>query len=315
MTCSPTGRLPIVPGVHVSPFSQHNSAANRVPQRPPRFDSESTCRDGSCWRNGSWTCLDWNSFRTLNFRADLGQHCPKLVAATPALAFCHAAQFQLGNLARSQFAQNTLELSRLVYDINLFMNTDTIHRLQSSPAKYFALQGFQQVAVGVLLLLAIFAFQLPSAARTAALAVLFALFGIAMWRIGAYYDRRFGHVELRRLPWTWIDNGSLLKRAAYWIAVVVVYEACTRFLHLHFPVQCWIGVLFLAMYVVEGRPKYYVLLALAFLLTAMFDAAARYIRAELVAAALIFIVAGVIDHLFLVRSFCARQGRHTDARL
>jgi hypothetical protein len=186
------------------------------------------------------------------------------------------------------------------------MNNDTeLRRLRYATANFFGLQGLRQVAVGVMLVLLIPALGLADPWNKWLFLLLLVLLGICWWRLGVYYEHRFGEVHSQTHLWSWPDGGSLLRRAFFWGCVLALYLVTRMEFHISLGPSWFLGFLFVAFFVVEGRPWYYLLFAAPFFATAAFPVAIhpRLLAASLWFLPFAFILTGVLDHRMLVRSF------------
>jgi hypothetical protein len=74
-------------------------------------------------------------------------------------------------------------------------------RLRYIASHFSQLRGFRQVACGVFLLLVFGAMELDNNWTFGLLALLFIALGLSFWRLGKYYEQRFGRVEARIAGW------------------------------------------------------------------------------------------------------------------
>src|SRR5215471_12235880 len=102
------------------------------------------------------------------------------------------------------------------------MNETDYDRLRFVTSNFPALQGLRQVALGIVLALMILALRLDEPWNLVLFALLMALLGAAWWRIGKYYEHRFGRVE-NRIPSYFSRFGAVLGwRSLVWVALLLM---------------------------------------------------------------------------------------------
>lgn len=179
-------------------------------------------------------------------------------------------------------------------------------RLQSLASDFLNLQGLHQVAVGIMLLLVIAVLEFNSAWDIWFFLALLILLGIASWHIRAYYERRFGYVKLRTHPGFWGSGHPFLRRVSFWIPVLLLSWALEKMADVS-PLGCLLGFLFVGYSMTENRPSYYLLFSLPFFLIAgighFLHDPICLLWIQLWLVPVTFIIAGVLDHLRLVRLF------------
>jgi hypothetical protein len=187
------------------------------------------------------------------------------------------------------------------------MNAATVPgRLRSLASDFLALQGLHQVALGIMLLLVLAVLELNGAWDIWLFPALVVLTGIATWRVGVYYERRFGRVELRTRPGFWGAGQPFLKRLLFWVPAMLLSVALEKMANISLP-GLFLGLLFVGSFVTENRPWYYLLYSLPFFVIDGVGSLFRdptpllWLQVWLLPVALI--VTGVLDHLRLVRSF------------
>ncbi|PYX91975.1 MAG: hypothetical protein DMG67_08340 [Acidobacteria bacterium] len=193
----------------------------------------------------------------------------------------------------------------MVYDINRFMNTHIDSaRLRFTTSNFLGLQGLRQVALGIMLLAAIPALALKSPWNLWLFVVLMVLLGISWWRIGIYYERRFGHVEIRKPLWAWPGGGSLLERSLFGAAVILLSVVAVKIFKVNILSPGWgLGVMF-AGWTLEKRRWYYQPFAAVFFLLEIvkFAPDEKRLMIEVWLVPFAFIITGIADHLLLIRS-------------
>ena len=195
----------------------------------------------------------------------------------------------------------------MVYDINWFMNTTTVAGgLRSLASDFLALQGLHQVALGIMLLLVLAVLELNGAWDIWLFPALVVLMAIASWRVRVYYERRFGHVELRTRPGFWGAGQPFLKRLLFWVPAMLLCWALAKTAGISLP-GLFLGLLFVGSFVTENRPWYYLLYALPFFVIAgvgrLFHNPTPLLWLQVWLLPVALIVTGVLDHLRLVRLF------------
>lgn len=182
--------------------------------------------------------------------------------------------------------------------------TPELRRLRYATSNFFALQGLRQVSAGMMLLFAIPILSLNAPWNASLFLLLLLLLGICWWRIGVYYERRFGHVKIQTRLWTWPDGGSILKRALFWGSVVALYVLTIKVFQIYLPLEWFFGFLFLAFFLVEGRRWYYLPFAVSFFMLPPFHRASPQdsLRASIWFLPFGLIITGILDHRLLVRS-------------
>ena len=190
----------------------------------------------------------------------------------------------------------------VVYGINRFMKTtDDLARIRFTTANFPSLQGLRQVALGAMLLIAI---PIGGLENIWLFTLLIVLLGVVWWRIGAYYDHRFGRVAVPKLLWAWPGSDSLLKRTAFIAIVIVISAVAMKIFHLFILTPGWFLGIFFAGWTLEARRWYYLPFSAAFfaleILNRSHGVPLQLIEIWLTPFA--FIITGIADHLLLVRS-------------
>lgn len=182
--------------------------------------------------------------------------------------------------------------------------TQELRRLQYATSNFFALQGLRQVAAGIMMLFVIPILSLNAPWNAWLFLPLLALLGICWWRIGIYYEHRFGSVKLQTRVWTWPDGGSMLKRGLFWGGVIALYLFAAKALQVNLSPQWFFGFLFLAFFVIEGRRWYYLPFAVSFFALTAFNPVSHplLLAASLWLMPVGLIITGILDHRLLVRS-------------
>lgn len=185
------------------------------------------------------------------------------------------------------------------------MNETTDYgRLRFATSNFLALQGLRQVALGIVLVFVIFALRLDEPWNLWVFASLLALLGIAWWRIGIYYEHRFGHVE-NRAPSYFSGVTNLLSwRGLVWIVLILMSCASVWIFKAHILSPGWfLGMLFVGFFALGNRRWYYLLCALPFFVLELLNRPPRagFLVIELWLLPLAFIITGTLDHLLLVR--------------
>jgi hypothetical protein len=178
-------------------------------------------------------------------------------------------------------------------------------RLRFATSNFLGLQGLRQVALGVMLLTAIPALALENPWNLWLFVVLIISLGFSWWRIGVYYERRLGRVEVRRPLWAWPGGASLLKRCLFMAAVILLSVVAAKIFNVSVLSPGWLlGILF-AGWTLEKWRWYYQPFAAAFFLLEVLkfipDQKRLLIEAWLVP--FVFIITGIADHWLLMRSF------------
>jgi hypothetical protein len=187
------------------------------------------------------------------------------------------------------------------------MNNVTVpgrHRFLASD--FLTLQGLSQVAVGLILLLVHAASELNNAWDIWLFPAAVVLIGIASWRVGVYYERRFGHVEPRTRPGFWGSGQPFLRRMLFWVPAMLVFLALPKIFNIS-PAGLLLGLVFVGLFVTENRPWYYLLFSLPFFIMAGVGNTSRdeirLVSVQVWLIPLALIVTGILDHLRLVQSF------------
>ncbi len=177
-------------------------------------------------------------------------------------------------------------------------------RLRFATSNFLSLQGLRQVALGIMLLAAIPALALESPWNLWLFVILMILLGISWWRIGIYYEHRFGHVELRQPLWPWPGGGSLLRRVLFVAAVILLSVVAAKIFNVNVLSPGWgLGILF-AGWTLDERRWYYLPFAVTFFLLEILKFAPdpKRLMTEIWLVPFVFIITGTADHLLLVRS-------------
>jgi hypothetical protein len=187
------------------------------------------------------------------------------------------------------------------------MDTATVPgRLRSLASDFLTLQGLHQVALGIMLLLVFAALEFNGAWDIWLFPALVVLMGIASWRVRVYYERRFGHVELRTRPGFWGSGQPFLRRGLFWVPVMLLSLALTKMANISLP-GLFLGLMLVGSFVTENRPWYYLLFSLPFFAMAgvgrIFHDPILLLWVQVWVFPVALIITGVLDHLRLVRSF------------
>jgi len=182
---------------------------------------------------------------------------------------------------------------------------------RSLASDFLSLQGLRQVTVGILLLLVLALLKLNRSWDVWLFPAMVVVAGIASWRIGVYYERRFGYVEVRSRPGFWGAGQIFLKRGLFCILMILLIMAWVKMFNLSLTssvglVGCVLGLLFVGFFVTENRPWYYLLFSVPFFVIAgvarFLFGPGRLLWAQLWLLPVALIVTGVLDHFRLVRS-------------
>jgi hypothetical protein len=203
-------------------------------------------------------------------------------------------------------------LPTLVHGINWFMNTRIAPSgFRSLASDFLSLQGLRQVAFGILLLLVFALLKLNRSWDVWLFPALVIAMGIASWRMGVCYERRFGYVEVRSRSGLWGAGHIFLKRGLFWIPVILLTVAWVKMENLSLVgivrlFGCLLGLLFVGFFVTENRPWYYLLFSLPFFVIAgagrFLSGPSSLLWAQLWLFPVALVITGVLDHLRLVRS-------------
>ena len=188
-------------------------------------------------------------------------------------------------------------------------------RLRYVASHFSQLRGFRQVACGVFLLLVFGAMEMDNNWTAGLLAILFVGLGLAFWRLGKYYERRFGRVETLRPTLTSFNLRAVLLRFAFVAAFLLVVTFLRHSPHsVNFFVS-WVGAfIFLGFFGLWGYPAHYLVLSAPYVLIAVLQPAhPNWLgTAEVWSIPALLIIAGLLDHRLLVRSLPGLPDPHHD---
>ena len=185
-------------------------------------------------------------------------------------------------------------------------------RLRYVVSHFSQLRGFRQVSCGVFLLLVFGAMEMDNKWTVGLLAILFVGLGLSFWRLGKYYEHRFGRVEAPVPAWASFGLRAVLVRFAFVTAFLLVL---TLLPHGPYSVVPWVGALvFLGLFGLWGYPPHYLVLAAPYVLFAVLHPAhPRWlVTAEVWSIPLLLILGGLLDHRLLVRSLPGLPDPHHD---
>jgi hypothetical protein len=177
-------------------------------------------------------------------------------------------------------------------------------QLRFVASNFLELQGLRQVALGIVLVLMILALRLEEPWSLVLFALLMALLGIAWWRIGKYYEHRFGRVENRAASYFSRIRNLQGWRSLVWIALVMMSLWATLSLNLNILTPGWfLGLLFAGYFALGNRRWYYLLCALPFFALDLLNRPpqAGILTIEIWILPFAFILTGILDHLLLAR--------------
>lgn len=176
-----------------------------------------------------------------------------------------------------------------------------LDRIRFATANFLSLQGLRQVALGVMLVVAI---PVGGLDNIWVFTLLMVLLGIAWWRIGVYYEHRFGRVAARKPLWAWPGGESLLKRILFTIAVLLLSVVAMKFLGVTILSPGWmLGILFTG-WTLEPRRWYYLPFGISFFVLEILNRSHQphLMLIEIWLMPFAFIITGIADHLLMVRS-------------
>jgi hypothetical protein len=187
-------------------------------------------------------------------------------------------------------------------------------RLRYVTSRFSQLRGFRQVACGVFLLLAFAAMEMDNNWTLGLLAVLFVALGLCFWRLGRYYEHRFGRVEATSL---W-PSANLREGAVRFVLLAAFLLPWFLLPHSDYGADLgisWLAAfIFIAFFVLWGYPKHYLAFAAPYALLALLHPAhPHWLRtAEVWSVPVFLIIGGLLDHRLLVRSLPGLPGHRHD---
>jgi hypothetical protein len=188
--------------------------------------------------------------------------------------------------------------------------TPDLKRLRYVTSNFFGLQGLRQAALGVMMLLMIPVLGLHDPWSIWLFGALLLLLGFCWWRIGIYYERRLGYVEVGVRPLFWGHGRSVLRQALFWSLTILLSVTSAKMIHVGVFTPGWaLGILFVGFFVLDDRPWYYLPFAVLFFVLAVLNRTPRYdlLMAVVWLLPFAFIITGILDHLLLVRSLAGAR--------
>ena len=191
------------------------------------------------------------------------------------------------------------------------MSVPDLDRLQYAVANFKQLQGLRMAAVGVFILIVFFPWRRPGDLTISGILLLPGIAGLifALKRIGAWYEARFGHVEVKSpgvwqtvlavsclgvLPWL-LHPGSLKSVPEYMKG---------------FTFQWWMGWFFVGVAMVDRRRWYYLPFGLLFCILSFLKTHGVELKAInggldglfTIVLGVAYIATGLADHFYLLHT-------------
>jgi hypothetical protein len=191
-------------------------------------------------------------------------------------------------------------------------------RLRYVTSNFRDLQGLHQVALGVMIL-----FWIPVKLHKTWNIWIFGLLLLVLlelckWRIGIYYENKFGYVDVVPRSPFWKQRLGMVK-ALFWPLAILLYVAVALSMNLRLcGLPLLMGVFSLGYFVEDDKRWYYLPFAALFFVLSALNGDFSWEHLTPVAWLLVWltpfaiIVTGILDHRLLVRSLAAAGSNGTD---